>query len=128
MKKSTHLNTPRPGTNRSFQTTSIDSRMELVKRCIRLMRDLVPTLLTDYMFPVANIMREECCLIQLPVEETQRKRKKSLLQPPPKRLTGNARQEAFLLILFLTRMDYQCLERVGLHFFTNQEYSVFFSD
>lgn len=66
------------------------------------------------MFPVANAMREEYYSIRVSSNETKCNRGSTLLQPPSKRLDGNARQEAFQLILFLARMDFQSLEQVDL--------------
>ncbi|KAM7541942.1 hypothetical protein Aperf_G00000004283 [Anoplocephala perfoliata] len=85
--------------------------MHILTSCIQIMSDLVPILITDYMFPVANTMREEYYSVPASSNETKCIRGSTLLQPPLKRLNGNARQEAFLIILFLARMDFQSLER-----------------
>nr|CDS25696.1 ubiquitin carboxyl terminal hydrolase 24 [Hymenolepis microstoma] len=88
-----------------------DSKLtEMVTNCVHLMRDLVPILITNYMFPVANTMLEEYYTSPTSNTEGNPIRGNTLLQPPSKRLNGNARQEAFMLLLFLARMDFQCLE------------------
>ncbi|KAL5963642.1 Ubiquitin carboxyl-terminal hydrolase 24, partial [Taenia solium] len=110
--KKSFQNSLYPTTCHSLPSNSIDSKLTtLVTNCIRLMGNLVPTLLTDYMFPVANAMSEEYHSLPSGDTENHRIHGKTLLQPPPKRLDGNARQEAFMLILFLARMDFQSLER-----------------
>nr|CDS22949.1 ubiquitin carboxyl terminal hydrolase 24 [Echinococcus granulosus] len=107
-----HQNALHSTTCHSSPSNSIDPKLTAsVASCIRLMGNLVPTLLTDYMFPVASTMSEEYRSLPSGDAEVHRIYGNTLLQPPPKRLIGNARQEAFMLILFLVRMDFQSLER-----------------
>ncbi|VDM31222.1 unnamed protein product [Hydatigera taeniaeformis] len=110
--KKSHQNVLQSTICHPLPSNPVDSKLAtLVTSCIRLMGNLVPTLLTDYMFPVANTMNEEYHSLPSGDPEIHRMHGNSLLQPPPKRLNGTARQEAFMLILFLARMDFQSLER-----------------
>ncbi|VDO03144.1 unnamed protein product [Rodentolepis nana] len=105
---------PKSAQNLTSQSSTLsisDSKLTtLVTNCIHLMRDLVPILITNYMFPVANTMCEEYYTLPTSNAEDKPIRGNTLLQPPSKRLDGNARQEAFMLLLFLARMDFQSLE------------------
>ncbi|VDD74903.1 unnamed protein product [Mesocestoides corti] len=106
-----HLSSAYLTLNIARPSASIDSKLAaLVTNCIRMLADLVPTLLTDYMFPVANTILQEyqhCHTGGKGLHGIG----SILLQPPPKRLNGNARQEAFILLLFLARMDLHSLEK-----------------
>lgn len=113
----------------------MDDLTMVTSRCVQILRGIVPCLLVDYLFPAAFRLLDDLSMGTrrrmvnrfLPSFYSTVARKKGLshldgnlmaksglgLQPPPKRLNGKARNEAFMLLQFLCRIDVAALEVVG---------------